>query len=148
MGRPHALFLLVEHKAAFIELRVLFEGVDFDQEVLGLKAVLAFFDFLFQELGVDGAFVNIKQGHVVIQDLVQEDDELDQIRIGLLPEWVFAASKQVIEQRGDAEGQGIGVLVIVQRVVAVLAMQADFDVIFAASVFAKKLTDLVGRSHL
>ena len=99
---------------------MLLERVDFDQEVRVLKALFAFFDLLFQELRVDGAFVDIKEGHVVIEDLVQEDDELDQIRVGLLPEWFLAASKQVVEQRCDAEGQRVGVLVIVKRVVPVL----------------------------
>src|SRR5439155_23438 len=83
---------LVQHEAVLIERRVLFEGVDVHQQVFLFKQTVAFLDSAFQEPRVDRAFVDFKKRHVVIEDLVQKDDELEEVRIGLLPERLFAAA--------------------------------------------------------
>ena len=88
----------------------------------------------FQKFGVDGAFVDVEQGHVVVSDLVQLDDELDEVRVGLLPERLLAFAEQIVQQRRDVVGQCVGVEIVVQRVVAVVGVQVDFDVVVVTSV--------------
>src|SRR5207249_3419044 len=77
-----------------------------------------FTDFSFECGVVDRAFVDIEQRHVIERDLMKKDDELHQIRVGLLPERFLATPEEVIQQRGDVVGQGVGVEVVVQGVVA------------------------------
>ncbi len=64
---------------------------------------------------------------------MKQDDELDEIRVRLLPEGFFPFSEKVVEKRGDVEGQRVGVKVVVQWVVAILGVEADFDVVFASA---------------
>ena len=73
-----------------------------------------------QQGRIDRAFVDIEQGHVVVQRLVQQDDELDEVGVRLLPERLFALAEQVVQQRGDAVRQRVRVEIVVQRVVAKL----------------------------
>src|SRR5713101_2787672 len=94
----HALFFLVQHKAMLIERRVLLEDLDVHQQVFLFKQTVGFLDSAFQEPRVDRAFVDFKKRHVAVKDLVQQDDELDEVRIGLLPKRLFAAAKEVVEQ--------------------------------------------------
>ena len=44
-------------------------------------------------VGIDRAVVDIEQRDVVVHDLVEQDDELDQVRVGLLPERLLALSR-------------------------------------------------------
>ena len=46
--------------------------------------------------GVDRAFVDIEQGYVVEGDLVKKDDELDEVRVCLLPEGFLAPPEEVV----------------------------------------------------
>jgi hypothetical protein len=70
-----------------------------------LKKPLAFLNLVLQLVRIDGAFVNVKKRDVVVIDLVQQDDEFHKIGIGLLPEWLFAAPEEVIQETGDAIGK-------------------------------------------
>ena len=97
---------------------------------------------------VDGGLVDVEQGHVVVDDLVQQDDELDQVGIGLLPERFLAATEQVVEQRGDAIGQRVGLEVVVERVVAVRGVEADLEVVVAAPVQRHQLAQFVAEVAL
>ena len=60
---------------------------------------------------------------------MKKDDELDEVGVGLLPEWFLATAEKIVQERGDVVREGVSVQVVVKRVVAVLGIEADFDVI-------------------
>ena len=60
---------------------------------------------------------------------MKQDDEFDQVRVGLLPERFLAPAVQIVKQGCDAVSQSVGVQVIVQRIVPVQGMEADLDII-------------------
>jgi hypothetical protein len=65
---------------------------------------------------------------------VQQDDELHQVGVSLLPEGFLAPAEKVVQQRGDVVGKGVGIEVVVKWVVAVLGFEADFDIVARAAV--------------
>ena len=73
---------------------------------------------------------------------MQQDDVLKHIRVSLLPEWLLAAPKQVIQQAGDAIRQGVGFQVVVKRVVPELRVERDFNIVAFAAMAGE------GVSHL
>src|SRR5439155_18531690 len=77
----------------------------------------------------DGALVDIEEGDIVVGGLMKEDDELDEVGVRLLPERFLATAEKVVQERGDVVSEGVRVQVIVERVVAVFGIEADFDVI-------------------
>ena len=76
---------------------------------------------------------------------MKKDDELDQIRVRLLPEGFLATAKQVVQKGCDAEGQRVGVQVVVEGVVAVFGIEADFDVILAPFVAVEDALHLAAK---
>jgi len=50
----------------------------------------------FQHQCRDGGFIDIEESDVAESDLMQDDDELYEIGVGLLPERFFAFAKQVV----------------------------------------------------
>ena len=99
--------------------RIQFVGAPFDidlgshKDELIPEQHLAFLDLRGEKIGVDGAGVNVEQGHVVVEHLMQQDDELHQVGVGLLPEGFLALAEEVIQQGRDAVGQGVGFQVVV-----------------------------------
>ena len=111
------------------ESAVAFEGILFERAP-AMKASMVIDDLsrltarspsliLSPELRVDRALVDVEERHVVVEHLVQQDDELDQVRVGLLPERFLAPAKEVVQETGDAVGQRVGIEVVVERVVPV-----------------------------
>src|SRR5579864_9006235 len=84
---------------------------------------LCFVDFLFQRGGVYRTFIDIEQSYVVERYLMEKDDELDQVRIRLLPEGLFTPPEEVVEQRCDVVRQSVCVEVVVKRVVAIFRIE-------------------------
>src|SRR5437867_2315450 len=82
------------------------------------------------------------------QHLVEQDDELDEVRVGLLPEGLLATPVEVIEERGDPVGESVGVEVVVQRIVAVLGLEAHLEVVGPAPVPAEDLAHPVAEVAL
>ena len=76
---------------------------------------------------------------------MKKDDELDEVRVRLLPERFLATAKQVVQQRRDAEGQGVGVQVVVKGVVSVFGIEADLDVILTALVTVENALHLTAK---
>src|SRR5579859_1848475 len=107
-----------------------------ENDILGLR------NPLLEQRRRNCALVDIKESDVVVGGLMKKDDELDEIGVRLLPEWFFAAAKEVVEERSDVVRQGVSVQVAVKRVVAVLGIEADFDVILGAAVPGENLFDL------
>ena len=66
------------------------------QEIAFFETPLGILDLLLQNIRRDRALVDVEKGHVVISDLVQEDDELDEVGVGLLPERFLALAEEVV----------------------------------------------------
>ena len=92
--------------------------------------------------------VHVEEGYVVVGDFVKQDDELDEVRVGLLPERFFALAEEVVQKSCDAVGQGVRVQIVVQGVIAVLGVQADFDVVFGPLIPSPEFRGPCGRSRL
>ena len=65
-------------------------GIGFDQAAFG------FFYSAFQQVRIDGAFLDIEKRDVIEGDLVEQDDEFDEVGVGLLPEGLLAAAEQIV----------------------------------------------------
>src|SRR5229473_4749834 len=91
--------------------------------------LLGFLNTFFEERRRDGALVDIEERDVVVGNLVKKDDELDEIGVRLLPEGFLASAKEIVQERGDVVREGVRVQVVVERVVAVFGIEANFDVI-------------------
>ena len=148
--RQKAIFLLVVHEAEArevggalaIDLRRDGHVMASENDVLGLR------DPFFEERRRDGALVDIEEGNVVVGGLMKEDDELDEVGVGLLPEGLLATAEQIVQERGDVVRQGVRFQVIVERVVAVLGIEADFDVILGALVTSEDVFYLSAKVAL
>src|SRR5258708_9429251 len=68
---------------------------------------------------------------------MKRDDEFDEVGVRLLPEGLLSTSEKVVQERGDVVREGVGVEVVVERVVAVLGIETDFDVILGPLVTLK-----------
>ena len=64
--------------------------------VLRREALLAFRDLGAELVRIDDVLVHLKERHVVVERLVQQDHELDQVRARLLPERLLAAPKRLV----------------------------------------------------
>ena len=62
--------------------------------------------------------VHLRKRRVAVDETAQQDDELEQIRVGLLPERLFRPAEQVVQQCGDRKGDRVRIEIVVQRVVA------------------------------
>ena len=147
---PHAVTPPIELEPERPEVSVVSHvGVHLDQDELG-RAVAdgRFPDALLEEVRVDGALVDVEERHVAAQHLVEQDDELDEVRVGLLPEGLLAAPVEVIEERGDPVGESVGVEVVVKRIVAVLGLEAHLEVVGLAPVPAEDLAHPVAEVAL
>ena len=108
-------------------------------DVLGLS------DAVFEERRRDRALVDIEEGNVVVRGLVKKDDELDEIRVGLLPEWLLPPAKEIVEERSNVVRERVGVEVVVKRVVAVVGIETDFDVIVCPAMTSENLIHLPAK---
>src|SRR6202050_3454208 len=88
-----------------------------ENDVLGLG------DPFFEERWGDRALVDIEERDVVVGDLMEKDDELHEVGISLLPERFLAAAEEIVQERCDVVGEGVGVEIIVERVVAVFGLE-------------------------
>src|ERR1700733_10386321 len=93
------------------------------------KDLLGFCNPLFEKGWRDCALVDIEEGHIVVGHLMKKDDEFDKVGVRLLPEGFLPASEEIVQKRRDVIGKGVGVEIIVKRVIAVVRIEADFDVI-------------------
>ena len=121
-------------------------SVDVHQHVQRAEHLLAAMYPVPQQGRVDRTFVNIEQRHVVVQRLVKQDDELDQVRVGLLPERLFTFAEQIVQQRRDAVRQRVGVKVVMERVVPEVGVEADLQVVLAAAVSVEQSRTLWQKS--
>jgi hypothetical protein len=76
---------------------------------------------------------------------VKQDDELHEVRVSLLPEWLLSFAEEVVEERSDTVGEGVSVQVVVKRVVSVFRMKADLNVVFGSPVAFENALHLVAE---
>src|ERR1700730_7992808 len=107
--------------------------------------VLSLGDSLFEERRRDRALVDIEERNVIVGGLMKKDDELHKVGVGLLPERLLATAKEIIEERSDVVGERVGVEIVVKRVVAVLGIETDFDVILDAPVTREDVFHLAAK---
>ena len=69
-----------------------------EQKIAFFEAEFGIADFPLQHLGTNRTFINIEEGDVVVGNFVKKDDELHEVGIRLLPEGLFAAPKQVVDE--------------------------------------------------
>ena len=74
---------------------------------------------------------------------MEKDDEFNEVCVRLLPERFLAPAEKVVQERRNVVGQRVGVEVIVERVVPVIGVKADFNVVGGAPVFFKHGSDLM-----
>ena len=102
--------------------------------------LLGFVDSLFEERRRDRALVDVKEGHVVVGNLMKKDDEFDEVGVRLLPERLLASSEKIIQKRSNVVRKRVCVEIIVKRVVAVFGIEADFDVILCPARAASRIS--------
>ncbi len=102
-------------------------------------------DRLFEFVGRNGALIDIEESHVIVGDLVKQNDELHEVGVRLLPEGLLALAKQVVQERRDAVGQLIGVEVVVQWVVTVFGIETDFDVVLGPAMSCQNFLHLMAE---
>ena len=111
------------------------------------ELLLAALDVPLDETLVNRVVIDLRERGVAVDDLAQQDQELDQVGVRLLPERLLAAAVQVVEQRRDRVRQRVRLEVVVQRVVAVRRVEADLDVVVRASVIARGCAGPARRSR-
>src|SRR5258708_5355856 len=79
---------------------------------------------------------------------MQDDDELDEVRVSLLPKGFFALAKQVVQKGCDSVGQGVAFEIVVKRIVSPLGIQADFDVVADAASLQQDIFNLAAKVAL
>src|ERR1022692_2227340 len=95
-----------------------------------------------EKLRANRASVNVEQGDVIVENLVEQNDELHKVRVCLLPERLLAPPEQVVQQRCNSKGERIGILVVVQGIVAVVGLEADLQIVLAAVMLLQELANL------
>ena len=85
--------------------------------------------FLPNQFVFDDVAVHLGERRVAVGDPAQGDDELQQIRVRLLPERLLRFAEQVVQQTADRVRDGVRIEIVVQRVVADAGIQADFEVV-------------------
>ena len=63
------------------------------EEAFSEDVLLGLFHLPFKDFRRDGRLIDIKEGDVPKTNLMQDDDELDEVRVGLLPERFLALAK-------------------------------------------------------
>ena len=99
-----------------------------------------------QKLGVDGTVIHVAEGDPMTgQRPVKLDDPADEVGAGLLPEGLLAGPEELVEQRGDAVGQRVGIHVRREGVPLPAAAEPDLQVVAPASRLVEDLPDLVAE---
>jgi len=84
--------------------------------------VFGLIDSLFEERRRDGASIDIKEGHIIVGNLMKKDDEFDEVGVRLLPEWFLATPEEIVQERSDVVCKSVGVEIVVKRVVAIFGI--------------------------
>src|SRR6266446_343345 len=72
-------------------------GLGNEDKMFVKKKLFCLLDSLLQEPWGNRTVINIEEGHVVEGHLVEQDDELHEVGVGLLPEGFLAFAEEVIQ---------------------------------------------------
>ncbi len=72
---------------------------------------------------IDGAMVDVVERHVVVDELVKEDDELDDVGSGHRPEGILPLPEELVDEARERIGESVGVEIVMEWVVAILAIR-------------------------
>ena len=86
---------------------------------------------------VQDVAVHLGERRVAVADSAQQDHELEQVGVGLLPERFLRPAEQVVQERRHGVRHRVGIELVVQRVVADAGVEPDLDVV-VGSVRARK----------
>src|SRR5580704_15654941 len=109
------------------------------------KNLLGFLNALFKKGRRDRALINIEEGHIVVGDLVKKDDEFNEVRVRLLPERFLTATEKIVQKRSDVICKRVRIEIVVKRVVAVVGIETDFDVIVGPAMTGENLIYLLAE---
>src|SRR5262249_23780900 len=91
----------------------------------GLQRTDLSFDFaVFEDVAV-----HLRERGIAVDETAQQNDELEQVRVRLLPEGFFGFSEEIVDQCRNRKGDRIGVQVVVKRVVADVPLELDLRVV-------------------
>ena len=82
---------------------------------------------------LEDVVVHLGERRVAVGDPAQEDHELQQVGVCLLPERLLRFAEQIVQECGDGERHRVRVEIVVQRVVAVTGLEANLDVVVLPS---------------
>ena len=103
--------------------------------------------FLPIELVFDDVAIHLRERRVPVGNPSQRDDELEQIRVRLLPERLFGFAEQVVQQTADRVRDRVRIEIVVQRVVADAGVEADLEVVRLPVRGAQRSAAPAGRSR-
>ena len=106
------------------------------------KLLLPARDRLLNETFIDGVVIDLRECGVPVDHLAEENHELHEIGVRLLPERLLAAAVQIVQQAGDGVGERVRFEVVVERVVAVRRVESDLDVVLFAPMPPEDFLDL------
>ena len=104
-----------------------------------------------EQVAGDGAAVDILEGNDILArpDAVEFDQPLQEVRVGHLPERVFAFSEKLIQQAGDRVGEGVGIQPMGREGIPLpFSVQAQLDVVLFPAGRGQDLADLMAEVTL
>ena len=91
---------------------------------------------------VQDVAVDLGEGGVAIGESSEQNHELQQVGVRLLPERFLRLAEQVVQQRGDGKRDRIRIEVVVQGVVADAGVESNFDVVIVSPGLRQDATHL------
>ena len=110
--------------------------------------LFSFLNSLIEQGWRDGALVDIEEGYVVVRNLMEQDDELNEVGVCLLPERLLATTEKIVQERCDIEGESVRVQVTTEWVVTEFGVEADFNIVVTPSVTIENLLHLSAKITL
>src|SRR6266702_886584 len=101
-----------------------------------------------QGVGTDDSAEDINERDVSITDAMQQNHVPDKVRVRLLPEGFLSPSPDRGDDGGNVERLGVRVKIIVQRVIAYVAVERNLDVILSTTALAKDCAQLPAKIAL
>lgn len=114
----------------------------------GSEERLSFSNLRLEKLGVDGAVINVEESDVAIDEPMQEDDELHDVGRGHGPERIASFTEVERDEAREGIRERVGVEIVFEWVVAVVAVERDLDIVVFAPVRRENLAHLVAEIAL
>ena len=106
-------------------------------------------DLLVDAVGVDGAVVEVAEGHPLVGErAVEFDQPADEVGVRLLPEGLLALAEELVEQRRDGVGERVAVQGGGKGVPLPAAAEGEFGVVVAPAGVFEHGADVVAEVAL